>query len=320
MITVVVPLYNKAAHIERALRSIQRQTYEPAEVIVVDDGSTDGGGDIVRLFEMKGLRLISQKNLGVSAARNRGMSEAGTDLIAFLDADDEWLPSHLDTLVRLFRAFPDKGLYSTMHFIRDGIEFFEPASPFSENDGFCLVEDFFGSFAAGLSLVNSTTAAVPRMMALAEGGFPAGVRRGEDIILWTRLFLTAGMAHAPFRTAIYHRDAINRSIHLREQEPPGSLVYLAKMLSEHGLPHAHIDSARLLFEKISFFTAAGMKVSGDVAGLRAIRRLAQTAGSIRLRLGLAILEFTPATVLQRARKFRHKSAPTKLTGVGACAE
>jgi hypothetical protein len=320
MISVVVPLYNKAAHIERALRSIQRQTYEPAEVIVVDDGSTDEGGSVARQFEMKGLRLISQENLGVSAARNRGLNEAGTDLVAFLDADDEWLPGHLDTLARLIRAFPDNGLYSTMHFIRDGIELFAPAAPFSEDGGFCLVEDFFGSFAVGLSLVNSSTAAVSRTKALAVGGFPAGVRRGEDIILWARLFLSAGMAHAPIRTAIYHRDALNRSIDLRQQEPPGSLVYLAGLLGGPDLPRVHAESVSLLFEKIAFFTAAGMKVSGDVGGMRAIRRLANTAGSMRLRLGLAILEITPATALQWARKFRHKPAPIKLTGMSACAE
>ena len=312
MISVVIPLYNKALYIERALRSIQRQTYEPFEIIVVDDGSSDDGGSIVRKFEMKGLRLISQRNLGVSAARNRGMYEANADLVAFLDADDEWLPCHLDTLARLIAAFPDKGLYSTMHFVKEGKDIIAPASPFSDNAGFCVVENFFASLAVGLSLVNSSTAVVSRTRALEVGGFPAGVRRGEDIILWARLFLLAGMAHAPIRTAIYHRDALNRSICLRENESPGSLLYLAELFSGKGLSRAYVESASQLFEKIAFFTAAGMKVSGDVGGLRAIRSLAKTVGSLRLRLGLAILEITPVAVLHRARRFRHKSASIKL--------
>ncbi len=221
MISVVVPLYNKAAHIERALCSIRRQTLKPADVIVVDDGSTDGGGELVRCFKMTGLRLLSQDNQGVSAARNQGLDAARTDYVAFLDADDEWLTNHLETLAGLIEAFPDRGLYSTMHFIREGAEVFAPASPFSEDGGFCPVEDFFESFSLGLSLVNSSTAAVSRVKALALDGFPCGIRRGEDIILWTKLFLSAGMAHAPIRTAIYHRDALNRSSDLREQEPPG---------------------------------------------------------------------------------------------------
>lgn len=269
---------------------------------------------------MQELRLISQDNQGVSAARNRGLETATTEHVAFLDADDEWLPGHVDTLARLIRAFPDKGLYSSMHFITEGKEILSPASAFPEDGGFCLVEDFFGSFATGLSLVNSSTAVVSREKALATGGFPSGVRRGEDIILWARLFLSAGMAHAPIRTAIYHRDALNRSIDLREQEPPGSLVYLAGLLGGHELPHQHVESARLLFEKIAFFTAAGMKVAGDMGGFRAIRSLAKRAGSMRLRLGLAFLEIMPVTALHWARKFRHKPAPIKLNGMGACAE
>ena len=316
MISVVVPLYNKAAHIERALRSIQRQTYEPAEVIVVDDGSTDEGGKIVRQFEMKGLRLIRQDNQGASAARNRGLKDAHMDFVAFLDADDEWLPNHLFILARLIQKFPAQALYSTMHFINDGAALRAPASFYHDEKGFCLVENFFDSFAVGFSLINSSTAVVSRKMALSIGGFPAGVRRGEDIIFWIKLFMTAGMAHAPIRTAIYHRDALNRSSGLREQEPPGSLVYLAELIKGFGVSSVFAESASRLFEKIAFFTAAGMKSSGDAGGVRAIRRLAKEAGSRRLRLGLAILDITPAATLQLVRRFRHKSASSAENGVG----
>lgn len=308
MISVVIPLFNKAAHIERALSSIRRQTLKPAEVIVVDDGSTDGGGDVVRSFEMQGLRLISQDNRGVSVARNRGLQAARMEHVAFLDADDEWLPDHLDTLSRLIAAFPDKGLYSSMHFIQDGRELFAPASYFAEDGDFCIVENFFSSFVIGFSLVNSSAAVVSRTKALEVGGFPSGVRRGEDIILWTKLFMTSGMAHAQIRTAIYHHDALNRTSGLREQEPPGSLVYLAELIGGSGLPRAHFQSACLLFDRIAFFTAAGMKISGDEGGRCAIRRLADTIGRTRLRFCLVILEITPVWVLQGARKFRHKSA------------
>lgn len=315
MISVVVPLYNKAAHIERALRSIQRQTHEPTEVIVVDDGSTDEGGNIVRGFEMKGLRLISQENLGVSAARNRGLNEASTDFVAFLDADDEWLPRHLHSLSSLIDRFPNKGLYSTMHFINDGGGLREPRSPFSAVCNYCNVEDFFESFAIGLSFVNSSTALVSKTKALSVGGFPENIRHGEDIILWTKIFLNSGMAHATARTAIYHRDAINRSSAVREMDPPGSLLFLADLIGGHALPPVFTDSAKKLFAKIAFFTAAGMKLSGDIDGVRSVRCVAKKSDNLRLKLALEILLRTPPKVLEWARSFRHRPAQITKDGM-----
>jgi glycosyltransferase involved in cell wall biosynthesis len=95
-ISVVVPLYNKAPYVRRTLDSIARQTFTDFELVVVDDGSTDESAEIVRLFADRRVRLVTQMNLGPGAARNRGIEEARGDLIAFLDADDEWLPEYLE--------------------------------------------------------------------------------------------------------------------------------------------------------------------------------------------------------------------------------
>ncbi|MGI6022871.1 MAG: glycosyltransferase family 2 protein, partial [Methanoculleus sp.] len=91
-VSVVIPLYNKAPYIARALASVITQTCQGFEVIVIDDGSTDGGAEIVRRLDDTRIRVIRQENRGVSAARNRGIESARTDFIAFLDADDEWMP------------------------------------------------------------------------------------------------------------------------------------------------------------------------------------------------------------------------------------
>lgn len=94
-VSVVVPLYNKAAHVARSLESIAAQTYTEFEVIIVDDGSTDAGPEIVSRFPDQRFRLVRQANAGPGAARNRGVAEAAGELLAFLDADDEWLPDYL---------------------------------------------------------------------------------------------------------------------------------------------------------------------------------------------------------------------------------
>jgi glycosyltransferase involved in cell wall biosynthesis len=90
--SVVIPLYNKERHIARSILSVLRQRRTPDEILVIDDGSTDSGLQIVQSMEKDNplLKIIKQKNAGVSCARNRGIQNATGNYISFLDADDEW--------------------------------------------------------------------------------------------------------------------------------------------------------------------------------------------------------------------------------------
>lgn len=104
-VSVIVPLYNKAATVERTLASIQAQTFRDFEIIVVDDGSTDGSGDLVAAWHDPHIRLLRQNNAGPGRARNRGLTEARGRFVAFLDADDEWLPNFLDRNLALLESY-----------------------------------------------------------------------------------------------------------------------------------------------------------------------------------------------------------------------
>jgi len=107
-VSVVVPLYDKARWVRATLDSIARQTEPDFEVIVVDDGSTDESPEIVARYPDPRVRLVRQRNAGPGAARNRGIAEASSGVLAFLDADDEWLPSYLEAGLRaLDAAGPD---------------------------------------------------------------------------------------------------------------------------------------------------------------------------------------------------------------------
>lgn len=108
-ISVVIPAFNAERWIRDAIQSVLGQTEPPLECIVVDDGSTDRTGDEVRRFGGR-VRLIRQSNAGVSAARNTGVEVAQADLVAFLDADDVWLPGKLAAQRRLFLTRPELGL------------------------------------------------------------------------------------------------------------------------------------------------------------------------------------------------------------------
>lgn len=308
MISVVIPLYNKAPHIAATLDSVLAQAVRPQEVIVVDDGSTDGGADVVQLYvEKYGVRLIRQPNQGVSAARNRGVAAAEGEYVAFLDADDRWLPNHIETLQRLAQNYRSAALLSTAHIVRRGGCLYRPRSVFPEGwDG--EVDNFFVAFSSGLALVNSTTACVKRAAILEVGGFPVGVARGEDIVCWVNLALRYPVAHAEVVTAVYEQAAVNRSVGLKESQAPGSLQHIAKLLSGGDLTDAQRAGLEMLFDRIAFFTAAGFRLQDDVGGMEAIRELAWRSGRRRTALLVGALRFIPVSLLEMARAFRHPKA------------
>lgn len=107
-VSVIVPTFNRAGLLPRAIGSVLGQSFEDFEVLIVDDGSTDETAEVVARYEDPRVRYLAQpRNAGVSAARNRGLREARGDLVAFLDSDDEWLPGKLAQQVELFRRVPD---------------------------------------------------------------------------------------------------------------------------------------------------------------------------------------------------------------------
>jgi len=114
-VSVIVPLYNKAPYVRRALDSIGAQTLSDLEAIVVDDGSTDGSAEIAEAYTDPRFRIIKQANAGPGAARNRGLAEARGPLAAFLDADDFWQPKYLETGAGVLESFPEAGAFSCVY-------------------------------------------------------------------------------------------------------------------------------------------------------------------------------------------------------------
>jgi len=113
-ISVVIPLYNKRETILRALNSVLNQTFLPEEIIVVNDGSKDGSESVVAKIKHPLLKLVNQPNLGVSAARNKGILESRSEWVAFLDADDEWDKDYLSELQNLSLSYPGYVVYGAL--------------------------------------------------------------------------------------------------------------------------------------------------------------------------------------------------------------
>lgn len=206
-ISVVIPLYNKEAEIGATLRSVLAQTVQPAEIIVVDDGSTDRSASVILSVDSPLVRLVSQSNMGVAAARNRGVRETSGRHVAFLDADDTWEPRFLETITELIARYPDCGVYATgFNIVRKGKS--RPArSP--EKEG--VVEDFFRESMSGY-ICTSSSVAVSKSDFIAVGGFPEGMKIGEDLYLWIKMGLHNSVCFTPERLANYMVSASNRSV------------------------------------------------------------------------------------------------------------
>lgn len=208
--SVVVPLYNKESYVERSLRSALEQTCSDLEIVVVDDGSTDGGPRVVGGLADPRIRLIRQANGGVSAARNRGIAEARGRLVAFLDADDQWLPTHLEVLQRLVRQYPEAGLYATayLNHWKEGLRPAQIAAFDGQTEGEGILPSYFRAACDGIDPpVWTSTVAVPREVLDEIGCFPTGFRSAEDLDVWIRIALRYPVAFSGTPTAIYVRTS-----------------------------------------------------------------------------------------------------------------
>ena len=227
MISIVIPLYNKARHIARAIQSVLDQTYSDFELVVVNDGSTDGSAEVVKTFEDPRVRLVHREHFdswGGHAARNLGIAEARADLIAFLDADDEWMPEHLETIRRIAKNYPECGAYATAYEIIDtshrrSVPKFKdiPKSPWEG-----IIPNYFRS-SLGQDPVWSSGVAVWKSTFNLVGLFPIGIKCGGDREMWGRIALKFPIAFSNHMGVVYRKDANNR-IGLTVAPPKGDNI------------------------------------------------------------------------------------------------
>lgn len=208
--SVVIPLYNKAAYIFNTVKSVLDQTYEDFEVIVVDDGSRDGGAACLQSVKDKRLRIITQKNQGVSVARNTGVWNAAGTYIAFLDADDSWEADYLEEISKIIDRYPESDIFVTGYHVLMG----NGSVKVSNEDG----QDRTGQISYWETLKQTydfvwTSAAVIRRSAvMAVHGFKPGERIGQDLDLWARVAQKNPLvAFSEKRCVNYNRNAENNA-------------------------------------------------------------------------------------------------------------
>jgi glycosyltransferase involved in cell wall biosynthesis len=249
-VSVVVPLFNKAPYVKRCVDSILGQTLRDFELIVVEDGSTDGGAAIVRAYDDSRMTVIAQANAGPGAARNRGVREARAEYVAFLDADDEWRPTYLERGVGRLDARPEAATVSCGYIeaprkrsseaiwrrrgIRDGLVAFTPeSSPL---------------FAVHILTCMSPWSTIARREIIERyGGFNASATRtyGEDNELFLKVLLNEAIAFYSEPLVIWHSEASELSRNTR-----GPRLTETFLLEPQGLYDACKPAMRELLRRI----------------------------------------------------------------------
>lgn len=205
-ISIIIPLYNKEKYIGRAVRSALAQSVPNFEIIVVDDGSTDRGLGLVAEIEDPRLRLLRQDHRGVSAARNRGIAHARADLVAFLDADDEWVTEFLETILRLRASFPAAQVFGTgyVYVYDDGYWRLPYLRPVLGESWEGVLEDYFRVAATSDPPLCASAVAATRTALQAVHGFEETIASGEDLLTWARLAIRYPIAYSTRRLSLYH--------------------------------------------------------------------------------------------------------------------
>ncbi|PKN38346.1 MAG: glycosyl transferase [Deltaproteobacteria bacterium HGW-Deltaproteobacteria-2] len=204
--SVVIPLYNKESTVERSIRSVLRQSVQDFEIIVVNDGSTDNGTLIVESIKDSRIRLIHQANQGVSAARNRGIIEAKHEFIAFLDADDEWLPEFLKRIRRMVDRFPECDLYATRYYFDSSSRRRSAIVRGLPDDFEGIIGNYFNIALNSNPPVWSSATCVRKSVLAKIGGFPVGVKSGEDLLTWARIASRYPVAYSMDCLSVFYQS------------------------------------------------------------------------------------------------------------------
>jgi glycosyltransferase involved in cell wall biosynthesis len=309
--SVIIPLYNKGPYIRSAVRSALNQTLPPHEVIVIDDGSTDGGADVVADIGDPRIRLVRQANAGVSATRNRGIAMATGDWIVFLDADDWQHPEMLSAFAQAQRSCPAADL------IGAGFRRIPPMFG-ADPDAWPVTENFFEievvddlrlRWMKTIAFCTSTCAIRAERLRAMQPCFAEGEANGEDLDLWFRVADQAPVAliNAPFAAVRVMPESLTSQ--QPRDELPAFLVRMRDRARSGEIPARHRKSALWFVGQQEVTLARECLADGKRAqALRFLLDARQVAFTRRWQLTLLMALFMPSHVADTWQRWRVRSA------------
>jgi glycosyltransferase involved in cell wall biosynthesis len=303
--SVIIPAFNAAATLARAIESVRLQSWPAHEIIVVDDGSTDATADIARQFGAA-VRLIQQTNRGVSVARNAGASAATGDWLAFLDADDWYAGDRLSLHAEWIAEDPRLDFLTGDYEYRDAAGGLLGTSMAQHESGRIMLAKAAGAVRVVMETPaeiaafvadhfgDTHTLSVPRLRFVELGGYPTGFKVCEDVHFLTRLVASSGRIGVICQSlgvyVIHGGSATRRDPVAAQRENVRTLTDLARLAQRFPNPVRQGVAARMLSARYNLGCALS-KSGQRVAAVKAVLpSLAMTPGWTSLRSLLSMLK------------------------------
>ncbi len=267
LVSVVIPTYNRANVVARAIRSVLSQTYQNLELIVVDDGSEDGTTAVLNRFNS--IKTIRQNNRGVSAARNAGIALSSGKLLAFLDSDDEWLPEKIRKQVLLYSPEkPEFICHSNELWMRD--QKIVPQKDIHTKQG-----GFFFKRALERCLISPSAVIISRVLLDTVGWFDEDLEAAEDYDLWLRITAFHNVDFVDEKLVIKHAGEQNQLSVTTTAIDRFRVQALEKILTSPVLSDEYRTAARGVLIQKSTILSKGLLKRGKPAEAKIYDELAR---------------------------------------------
>lgn len=269
--SIVIPLYNKAGYIRQTLASALAQHDVDLEVIVIDDGSSDGSREIVAACKDPRLQLITQANAGVAVARNHGIALADGEWVCFLDADDWLHPDYLSRLSKLIEACPRTAAVAA-HFRAVGPDWEPQPWPLSSAQ-YSTIKDLPQRWMDSIPFFTSSIAVHKTLLNQLSPCFPVGETNGEDLDLWFRIAEQTEIALLEQALTAYRLSVAGSLSSAHDSTPPPYLERM-RVRALQRVPGDPMRTSMLRFIAQQYITLARREAAGGRRG-RALALLMQ---------------------------------------------
>lgn len=261
--SIIIPLYNKEAHVKNTIRSVINQSYNNFEILVINDGSTDASLEIVNAINDSRIKVFSKINEGVSSARNFGIKKATGEFVAFLDADDVWEVSFLEHINYLITQFPQESVFSTAIKISTSKKTYNANYLHLPNDKQVMLIDFFRS-SMDHPILSGSSCVLKKESLDKIGWFNTTLKTGEDTDFWIRIGLI-------FKVVFSIKILVTVVISDKSLTKQNRKEYLALDFSKYEKHSNSISSLNPYLNKNMFSSALKYRLVGDIENYKKLK-------------------------------------------------